>query len=375
MLGWLLPVALAAPVPQLEALGYVGATEPAPAVSGVTVATPAAGDGVTLVSSGHAPWAALIGMDGAVLHRWQRPFLDSFPEHGHLTDHAAAGSWRHVTVLPDGGLLAIHEGVGLVRLGRDSRVVWAVAIRAHHDLVVTGDEAWVLTRTPHPRGGGYPVLEDAVSRVDLATGEVRQQVSVLEAVARSDHPAWADPPPPDTSGDVLHTNSLEVLSAEHAALHPAWDEGDLLIGSRVHGFVAVLAPDTGALVWSTTGPWTKQHDARLGPDGTLLLFDNQGLGLSASRVLAREPVGDRVVWSWGPDVGLHSVVLGGVQPLPDGQVLVTEGAAGRLWQVAVGSDEVVWSYTNPARVGDRIGALMTGHRLSWSEVPWLARPR
>jgi len=370
-LGMLTVAALAAPPTEaLQALGYLGATEPAPATSGVTVHTAAAGEGVTLVSSGHAPLAQLVGMDGTVHHSWSRPFLDSFPEHGHLADHPAAASWRHVAVLPDGGLLAIHEGIGLLRLGREGELRWAVANRAHHDLVVTGGEAWVLTRRSHPRAHGLPVLEDAVRRIDLATGQTLQRISILDAVAASAHPAWATPPA--DSGDVLHTNSLHRLTEAQAALHPAWDTGDLLLGSRVHGFVAVLAPDTGELVWATTGPWRRQHDAQLGPDGTLWLFDNQGLGPDRSRVLGLEPTGERVVVSWGAE-RLHSLVLGGVQPLDPGQLLVTEGTRGRLWQVDLATGEVVWAYTNPARAGDRIGAFMTGRRLSWAEVAWLRR--
>ena len=366
------PEAEAERIAQLQALGYLGATEPAPPVSGVTVQTARAGDGVNLLSSGHAPYAALVAMDGTVLHQWARAFSDSFPGRPELADHRSAGSWRHVTLLPDGGLLAIHEGIGLVRLGQDSRLIWAVPNRAHHDLVVHDGRVFVLTRALHRRGEGLPVLEDFVAELSLATGERVRRFSVLRAVAASDRPQWAEPAV--DSGDVLHTNSLWRLTATQAQLHPAWSEGDWLLGSRVHGFVAVMAQDTGALVWSTTGPWRRQHDVQLDADGQLWLFDNQGSGEGRSRVLALDPHGQQVLGQWDRGGALYSEVLGAVQPLPDGQLLVTESTRGRAWQVDRGTGEVVWAYTNPAQREGLIGALYAVRRVPWAEVPWLPRP-
>ena len=58
---------------------------------------------------------------------------------------------------PGGDLLVIHEG-SAVRLARGSTIRWRSVPGAHHDLLVDGDEAWVLDRTvtrrPHGSGAG-----------------------------------------------------------------------------------------------------------------------------------------------------------------------------------------------------------------------------
>lgn len=332
---------------QLEALGYATAGEGPPG-EGVVRRTADAGEGFVLLTEGHAAAATLIDLDGRVVHRWAAPLERAWPDHPELLRHASAHHWRRVALLPDGGLLAIHEGIGLVRLDAASRVLWATRNQAHHDLLVEGDTAWVLTRRTHPRGGSLPVLEDFVAEVDLASGRERRRTSVLAALARS---PWGELAlPPEGSGDVLHTNSLHRLP-----------DGRFLVGSRVHGFFATLDPASGALTGLTRGPWRRQHDVEQGPSGRIWLFDNQGAGEGRSRVLAL--AGDGVpAWSWGAEQGLWSEVLGTVQELPDGSVLITESTRGRAVQVAP-DGRILWDYRSPHTHGDRVAALFEAVRV------------
>ncbi|MBW2291325.1 MAG: hypothetical protein JRG94_03340 [Deltaproteobacteria bacterium] len=46
-------------------------------------------------------------------------------------------------------MLAIYEGMGLVKLDKDSNVIWSSDLKAHHDLEVQNDgDIYVLTRKP-----------------------------------------------------------------------------------------------------------------------------------------------------------------------------------------------------------------------------------
>ena len=66
---------------QLEALGYLDGSELPRSEGLVTIYDPErAVAGVNFYVSGHEPAAFLVGMDGMILHRWQRSFRDVWPE-------------------------------------------------------------------------------------------------------------------------------------------------------------------------------------------------------------------------------------------------------------------------------------------------------
>ncbi len=338
-------------VEQLWALGYVGGYEPVRGAGGVVTTSPDARPGFVLYSSGHRPEALLVDRSGAVRHRWHLPFVDAFPDAPPSTStHVSAGAWRAVELLPDGGLLGVHEGLGIVALGPDGQRRWAHLDGAHHDLFLEPDgSVWTLTRRLQERGGA-PVLEDHLT-LRGPDGALREEHSVLAALAASPWADWIDPTVEGLDGDLLHTNSLHRLAG--AAYHEAFQPGRFLLSLRHLDALVVYDVDAERIVWASRGPWARQHDAQQGPSGRLWLFDNRGAGDERSRVLALDPSEPaRVVRSWGADEGLHSHVLGAVQELPGGHLLITESTAGRCVEVD-GEGRVVWAYVNPetARVG------------------------
>jgi hypothetical protein len=64
-------------IAQLEAIGYLSGSVEASTLAGVTLHDrERAYQGLNFYTSGHAPEAVLIDMDGSVLHRWRHEFLD-----------------------------------------------------------------------------------------------------------------------------------------------------------------------------------------------------------------------------------------------------------------------------------------------------------
>ena len=269
--------------------------------------------------------------------------------------------FRRARLLPGGDLLAIYEGLGLVRLSPRSELRWGYRGGAHHDLDLTADETgiWVLDRKAVSRPDLYPaeaILEDFVTEIDLADGHVRRQVSILRAFERS---AYADllvrlP----KKSDLLHTNTIELLDGSHTDVLPAFAAGNLLISVLELDTVAVLDPEAETIVWAMTGPFRKQHQPTLLPDGRLLLFDNRGLlPADLSQVLEIDPRTGAVAWSYGGEgVDFFSRTLGSVQRLPNGNTLVTESENGRAFELAPGGRRV-WQYDTPHRAGAE-GALV-----------------
>ncbi len=373
-----------AEIAALEALGYADGTVPARTERVVTVHDRArAVQGLNLMSSGHAAEAALVDMDGAVLHTWKTTWAAAFP--GSTLPAGAPGTnhWRRVKLLPDGGLLGIFEGRGLVRLGRDSSLIWAEANHAHHDLVRVGaDQIWGLTREADvlpAYDARRPVLQDFVEARSL-DGALLWRFSLLEAMLDSPFSAEVPKAGRARDGDLFHTNSIEVLDGATAGAHPAFVAGNLLVSMRNLDRVGVVDARTHRFVWvgnaSGADRFARQHDAHaIGPD-RLMLFDNQG-GARGARAMVYALPGLTRVWSWEgtPDEPLRSATLGTVQALPGGNVLITESEGGRALEVTP-DGAVVWEMYNPHRAGadgEFIAALFEVVRLRPEDVPWATR--
>ena len=90
----------------MKSLGYLAGQDAAPVASGVVLHERGeAWDGLNFYTSGHAPEAVLMDMDGAVLHRWRRAHEEVFPGR---TQRVPAEGWRRARLLPDGGVLALY---------------------------------------------------------------------------------------------------------------------------------------------------------------------------------------------------------------------------------------------------------------------------
>jgi hypothetical protein len=338
---------------RLARLGYVDGKRPAQG-RGVLVhdrarATP----GLRLMVSGHLPGAELQELDGEVKHRWQRSWTELFPHDPLAEDNPATGFWRRAALLPDGGVLAIFEGLGIARLDRDSRVVWARDNRAHHDLEVVGEVVWVLTRRTGVLPEVHPtetVLEDRVEALDLATGATRHEVSLVQAMYAGGLGPLGLPEEAEHRGDLLHTNSLVWLDGAHAGEVPAFARGHLLLSMLAIDALAVLDPDAGVVTWKRTGEFHRQHDPHPLPGGRVLLFDNQA-GPERSRALIIDAHTGGALWSWdGGPHRLYSETCGTAAPLAGGHLLITESDGGRAFEIDA-DGAVVWAWASPHRVG------------------------
>jgi hypothetical protein len=343
---------------KLLSLGYAAGSRPPPPHAGVTRHDPArSGHELMFFVSGHAPEALLIARSGEILHRWRRDYRDAA-----ATDPAAflppgrnnaAGCWRRAHLFPDGGILAIFEGHGLIKLDRDSRLLWAYPGHCHHDLHVDDDgRIWVLTREAElaPRfGGDEPALLDYFT-VLSPEGKFERRIPLLAALESSPYASLLDAAP--AGGDVFHTNTLELLDGSLAHLSPIFDRGNILTSIRELNALAILDPRRGTVVWALTGPWVKQHQPTLLPTGRLLLFDNLGRG-GRSQVLEVDPLTREIVWSYadGPGRRLFSATCGSAQRLPGGNTLIVESDNGRALEVTP-DGAVVWEYRNEHRAGE-----------------------
>jgi len=341
---------------RLQSIGYLAGYRAAPPQSAITRwDRNAAWNGLNLYTSGHAAEATLMTMDGRVVHQWRYPYGRAFPNQPVLPSTPAGREhWRRVRLLPDGGLLAIYEGQGLIRLDSASRLVWALAIGAHHDLQVRGDgEIFVLTREVRIRNEiseVEPILEDFVTEV-TPRGRIVSRFSLVDAFLNSNYAAYVQKAEP--FGDIFHTNTLQLIERDDPRAS-AFRAGNLLISSPHMDTIAIVDSRTKRVTWAMSGLWHFQHEPVLLPSGTLLVLDNRGLGAGRSRVLEIDPVTQRMVWSYEGDADhpFWTQFNGSVQRLPNGDTLIVESDGGRAFEVDRGRN-IVWEFYNPHRAGAR----------------------
>ncbi len=343
-------------VEALADLPYLSGYEAAPGSASVTLfERDRASEGLNLVVSGHAPEVYLMDMEGRVLHRWRHELHDVWPEMAREQELGGFEAFfRRAHLLPDGGLLAIYDGLGLVRLDRDSELVWAHAGGEHHDLFVDEEgDIHVLTRrtrTGHPDLEIDGSIEEDFISVLTANGELKREFSILQGLIDSDYASFLTEA--RRSGDILHTNTIELLDGRFVDRHPLYASGNYLISMPRINAVAVVEGRRQRVIWALAGLWRFQHQPTVLNDGRLLVFDNTGSG-GDSRVVEVDPLTQEIVWSYEgtSERRFTSYFLGSSQRLKNGNTLITESTAGRAFEVTTDGD-IVWEYLNPHRAGD-----------------------
>lgn len=339
----------AAAFDRLRSIPYIEhAFDPAHATRGVSAPRPGrAAPGVNF----YYPWAwgrgeaYLIDMEGRTLWRWT---LENYYR------RAGRRPWtEHFELLPDGSVIVVTKDDAVVKLDRDSRVLWATPLRAHHDASVAFDgRIWALSHARrlvpaiHPT---VPIEADAISVLSPA-GKLLHEIPVLKLLERSGYgyllPRLTEYPTPSdlVALEVFHTNHVEVFDGAIASRSPLFRRGNFLVSIRNLNAIAIVDGETEKIVWLWgPGNLTYQHDPRLLADGHVLVFDN---GTTRSQVVEVDPVTNEVVWRYAPPAGFFSELQGAVQRLDGGNTLITETGTGWVREIDPGGG-VVWRFANP----------------------------
>jgi hypothetical protein len=321
--------------------------------------------GYTLMSADGA--ALLLDMEGQVVHRWTHEKGCSNPE-----------------LLPNGNLMAMgnpdpdvagQRGLNgqascCYELDWDSHVMWQYEDPwMHHDYQrLKNGNTLIIKWAPMPKGivrrvkGGYneedddpkEMLGDMLIEVDSDGGIVRE---------------WRSWDHFDTKTEVLcplehrkewsHCNSVSETPT-----------GDWLLSFRRINMIAEVKAKTGKIKWKLTGLTAHQHDVKYSDVGTITIFDNgvHRRGLEYSRAVEIDAKTREIIWEYAdnPPFSFYTFMGGGVDLLPNGNVLICETAKGHFFEVTR-DKKVVWEYINPffvnnPRLGGRMNMVFRVHR-------------
>jgi hypothetical protein len=141
-------------------------------------------------------------------------------------------------------------------------------------------------------------------------------------------------------------NDVEIFSVENVVPALGIRRGDLLISSRQLNLLIVFDPGTLETRWWQAGPWLRQHDPDILPGGRLSVFNNN-TGLGPSTIMAVDLLTRRASVLYSPEEGVpfFAAAMGAHQHLPNGNLLITDPQAGRVFEVTPAA-ETVWEYIN-----------------------------
>ena len=349
----------------------------APAQSSILIDKPdKTDDGFTLYTTSSGPWAALIDMRGQTVHRWQMPFSQAFSEwqkENPLIDKQV--SWFGCHLFPNGDLLAVYHvdsqiplgsaadnhdkvlnahsltGYGLIKLDKDSQLLWAYADHVHHAFDVAQDGTiYALTQEQSSRTPAnmafvrVPHLADSLVILS-AQGKQLDSIRIMEALRDSPYASnqrlmICQNSAPEA--DYTHANSVMVLPKALAGRFPMFQEGQVLISLRNMNTLAVLDVSKRSVAWAAQGVWRRQHAAQFLDNGHLLLFDNEGDN-GPARVLEYNPANQALPWTYTSEDSrpFWASARGDTQRLPNGNTLIVNPGKCRMFEVSP-AREVVW---------------------------------
>jgi hypothetical protein len=342
---------------------------------GVTINRPGAYAGVTAVQGLFAEGVELrlIDMSGRVIHRWKADFDAIWPDPEHVLPVNRPASDLHyqthgMEFLPDGSVIFNFDNLGAVKLDRCGAVVWKVDRATHHAVTPTsGGSFWVPARVDVRKIEDRMLLR-RIEKSDLLESDGRFEDSLLLVTADGRIEAETSVLAPLFDGrfatelfdvrefsvtDPTHLNDVEVVTPELARRIPGVEAGDLLVSLRQMHMLAILDRETGAILWSRVGPWVRQHDPDITPEGLIEVFNNgDGRfavdGVIGSSILTLDPATGEVHTAYprDGDARFFTRIMGAHQRLPNGNRLLTESQPGRVLEVDP-EGEVVWEYVQP----------------------------
>ncbi len=352
----------------LTALPYVSGTlDPDSEQAGTLVDNrDKAWSGLSFYASRTDDRATLIDMDGTIVHEWVFP---SF-------------RWGHVELLENGDVLAVQNGKQLIRVSKDSELLWSYAADFHHSVWVDQGDIYAQISKPRSMPGVHPSadIKDDLMIVLSADGELKEEVSFMDVFMSSPYsyllPSVSQLDFTDriesegaVNLDILHVNSVEVFDDRLADESELYRKGNILISARNIYSIAILDGATREILW-LWGPNNVilQHHPVLLDNGNLLVFSN---GTRHSKVLELNPLDKKIVWFYEDPSHFYTPTRGSNQRLPNGNTLITESDTGYVFEVTL-DGEIVWEFANPDVDSEGLrSAIWRMKRFSASEITFL----
>jgi len=314
----------------------------------------------------------IIDMEGNEVHRWPLDFFKIWPNPTHLSepkrpktpfDHHSQG----FLALPDGSIIVNFGYLGTVKLDKCGNVVWTVDRMTRHFVTPDGNgNYWIganreiddITNNLLFFGIKKSWLKETYQRYENTMllvspeGEVLKEVSVLQAFYDAGLEGHIYDALSIERDDPTHHNNVEIVTQALADKIPGVNPGDLLLSIRNMHMLIIFDQESFEIKWTYSGAWTRQHDPDITPEGNIIVFNNSRENYGFDRVkgstlteLDPATYKTRIVYPQKGQPGFYSRIFGTHQALENGNIIVSEGLAGRVFEINQQGD-IVWEYVS-----------------------------
>ena len=152
--------------------------------------------------------------------------------------------------------------------------------------------------------------------------------------------------------DMTHHNNIEEVTQALANKIDGVNKGDWLVSMRNMNMLNILDKRTFAIKWTYSGGWTRQHDPDITPEGNIIVFNNSRDSYGFDRVQGStltevDPatLRTRIVHPQKGQPGFYTKIFGTHQALPNGNILISEGLTGRVFEINLHGD-IVWEFVS-----------------------------
>jgi len=293
-------------------------------------------------------------MEGNILHEWSLSIKKVWPEgFDFKVEELNKHYWRRTYLFENGDILAIFNEIGIIKIDKDSNLIWANKCRAHHDLYINDDGTiYTLTQKPKILNRGPKLtgeIGDNFITILSCNGEIIRNVSLFKCFQNSNYSVYLES---NDFGDIFHTNTIELIDSSIKEATAIFKKGLFLVSIRSFHTIALVDLDNEKVTWALSGMWKWQHQPTLLKNGNILIFDNRRTN-NLSNVIEFNPITQEVVWAYKGDAQnrFYSRLSGSNQRLSNGNTLITESDGGRAFEVT-SENEIVWEFNNPYQAGE-----------------------
>jgi hypothetical protein len=200
--------------------------------------------------------------DQKIIYQWK-------PDFDNLEDMIVGKSlyWQHPTknnmriihplLLTDGSIVFNMEMSPLIKINKDSKIVWTSNGSFHHSLEQDAQgNIWAPSLIEHSKFLRHvlPGLKDHAITEISPDGKMLLQKSVAEILDENGYRGLLLGGAYET--DLLHLNDVQPA----LTTTKYWNKNDLLISVKNKSTVFLYRPSTNKIIWLKTGPWLNQHD-------------------------------------------------------------------------------------------------------------------
>ena len=191
------------------------------------------------------------------------------------------------------------------------------------------------------------LMDDAITKIDPATGEILYNKSILEILVENGYERLLLGKGQYTS-DPVHLNDIQPALTDSEY----WNKGDLLISCRNISAVFLYRPSTNKVLWLQRGPWYNQHDADFLDNNKVVVFGNDVIREESTinpKITSenlffsnKRAHNDVYIYNFEQDTtvtpysrlmkkeGMHTYTAGRCDVLPNGDVYVEDTNNGRI---------------------------------------------